>query len=118
MAARTALCGVSGNILRRRVAGPAGGGGDADDGVQVDGLLYLGVEGVVPLVDYGALNSGNEAQVSLGLYQVVAAGQPSHYRQPGGGFNLGLAELEVTLAADAVEDYAGDAQVGVELLVA
>ena len=56
--------------------------------------------------------------MALGLDQVVAAGKPAHHGQAGGGLDLRLAELQVPLAAHAVEDHAGDAQVGVELLVA
>ena len=97
---------------------PAGGGSDAGDGIEVDGLLDLGVEGVVPVVEDGALRGGDEAQVPLRLHQVVAPGQPTHHGQAGGRLDLRLAELQVPLAAHAVEDYAGHAQVGVELLVA
>ena len=107
-----------GRKVRGNSGGSAGGGGDAEDGVQVDGLLNLGIEGVVPLGGHGAFHGGNEAEMAFRLGQVVAAGEPADDGEAGGGFNLGLAEFQVAGAAHAVEDDAGDAEGRVKLLVA
>ena len=56
--------------------------------------------------------------MSLGLLEFGAAGEVAQHREAGGGFDLGLAELQVGGAGDAVEDYAGEVQGGVEALVA
>ena len=54
----------------------------------------------------------------LRLLELSAAGQVAQHGQAGGGLDLGLAELQVPVAGDSVEDDPGHVQGRVELLVA
>jgi hypothetical protein len=56
--------------------------------------------------------------VALRLNQLIPLGQVAQHRKAGGGLDLRSAELQVPRPADTVEDNPGDAQAGIELLVA